>query len=96
MVTQRRYLDLHKRVKRERVEQLMEFGGALNVKDADVRVFSSNPPQMNPLAIHLEFFGPFVLLFAQLFQLLRIQIGRGADIDANVKQHDALLVLMLT
>jgi hypothetical protein len=96
MVTQRRYLDLHKRVERERVEQVVEFGGALNVKDADVGVFSSNSPQMNPLAIHLEFFGPLVLLFAQLFQVLGIHIGRYADIDTNMKQHSALLVLALS
>jgi hypothetical protein len=44
MATEGCDFDLHKGKKRERCKELMQFVGALNVEDADVRVLPNNPP----------------------------------------------------
>jgi hypothetical protein len=50
------HLDLHKRVERERTKNLVELGRALHFEHTDVCVFASNPPEMQPLVLQLQFF----------------------------------------
>lgn len=87
MVTKRRYLDLHKGVKRQRIQNVVQFGRAFHLEDADVRVLPCDAPQMQPLALLLELLRTLVLLLAQVFDLFRVRIMRNPDGNLHMEQH---------
>jgi hypothetical protein len=46
-------LDLHERIKGQRTQNFVQFGGALHIEDANVRVLARDAPEMEPLALKL-------------------------------------------
>jgi hypothetical protein len=64
MVAERGHIDFHERIERQRTQNFVEFGRTLHIEDADVRVLPGNPPQLQPLALQLQFFRSLVLLRA--------------------------------
>jgi hypothetical protein len=89
MMTESDDFDLHKRIKRQRTEDLVEFVGVLNLEDADIRVFPSDPPQMRPLLLQLQLLCPLMLVATQFLKSLRGEIVWNADINTYVKEHIA-------
>ena len=69
MMAESGHLDLHERIEGQRTQNFMEFGGALHIEEADVRVLAGDAPEMEPLALQLQFLCPLVLLRAELFDL---------------------------
>src|SRR5271169_2630026 len=91
MTAERGHLDFHERIEGKRVQNLVEFGRAVDVENADVRVFARDAPKVQPLTSHLELLCPLVLLSAQLFDLLCVRAEGNSDRDADVKQHGVSL-----
>jgi hypothetical protein len=65
----------------------MQFVGALNVENADVRVLPNNPPQMAPGAVALQLLRARLLIRAQFVDMLRIGVMRDVYVHANMEQH---------
>ncbi len=87
MLAQRCNRDLHVGMERQRAENIVKLAGTLNLEDADIRVLTSHPPEMQPLAFPLQFGGTFVFLFAQLLQHLWVSARGYMDCDIHMKQH---------
>src|SRR5277367_1289408 len=87
MVAKGGHLNLHKGVKRQRVQNFVEFVCALHIEDADVCILARDAPEMHPFPLQLEFLRALVLLDTELFNLLRVRIRGDADGDTHVEQH---------
>jgi hypothetical protein len=65
----------------------VQFIGALDVEDADVRVLANDPPQMAPSAIALQLLRARFLVRAQLVDVLGIGVVRNVNLHSDVEKH---------
>src|SRR5450830_81325 len=80
-------LDLHVGKQRQAQQQVMQFGGAGDVENADVGIASDYPPQMPPLAAALQTVGQFALAaFERIGGFLRHAV-RQLHVHGDFKQH---------
>ena len=91
MPTKRRHLCLHERMQRQRLEDVVQLAGALNLEDADVGPLSNDPPEMRPLALTLEVGRALVLQRAKPFELFGIDSVRGPNFDEDMEQQGSPL-----
>jgi hypothetical protein len=87
MATEGCHFDLHKGKKWERCQELMQFVGALDVEDADIRVLAHDPPQMAPNTVALQLLRAGLLIRAQFVDLLGVGVVGDVYVHANVEQH---------
>jgi hypothetical protein len=87
MLAQRRDLHFHEGIKGERIQDFVEFGGTFDIENADVCELTRHAPEMQPLSLFLQDFGPLMLQFGQPLDLLGIRIVRDAHSYEYVEQH---------
>ena len=69
----------------QRLEDLVEFAGALNTENADVGPLADGTPKMEPLALTLKVGGALVLQLTKSLDLSGISSLRGPDGDEDVE-----------
>jgi hypothetical protein len=76
MVAKSRYFDFHVGVKRQRVQNFVEFRRIVHLEHADVRKLACHSPQMYPFALLLQFLRALMLLRAKFLDFLRVSVVR--------------------
>jgi hypothetical protein len=74
-------------MERQRLEDLVEFAGALDPENADVGPLANDSPEMKPLALTLQVGGALVLQRAKALDFLRINSVGRPDFDEDVEQQ---------
>src|SRR5271156_1461133 len=87
MVAKCGYFNLHKGVKRQRVQYLVKFRRIVHIKDAEIGKLARHAPEMQPLALLLQFLRAFMLRRTELFDPLWIGVKRNVDVYKYMEQH---------
>jgi hypothetical protein len=80
---------LHIGIERQRAENIVKLGRALDFEDADVCVLACHSPQMQPFARSLQLGSVLVFLFSQPLEHVGICARRYMDRDIHMKKHSS-------
>src|ERR1700678_157159 len=87
MVAKCGYFNLHKGIKRQRVQYVVKFRRIVHIKDADIGKLARHAPEVQPLALLLQLLRAFMLRRTELFDPLWIGVMRNMDVYKYVEQH---------
>jgi hypothetical protein len=88
MPAERDNFDGHVRIKRERLQQGMQFIVAVHVENTDIRELPHQAPQVFPFARPLKLGRALMLELSEPLDRLTVNVRGNCNFDSNVKEHE--------
>jgi hypothetical protein len=88
MSAKRGDFDIHVWIKRERLQDGMQFIVCIHLENTNIRKASYDSPQVLPLARPLKICRALMLELSETLDRFAVNVRRNSDFDSYVKKHE--------